>query len=401
MPSVVTDRANGTQNLSLAVLSPAQRFLSNLMQVALASDWRTPQQYFEHFGTRSLLEKLESDPPLRAKILIQATGVDERLALRKSAESAAEDLELALEEGLTDPSKLLALLPQEDQIRHLRPLAVWEFLTHDGFWKVDAEPHSKRAVAVRRVLQLLRAALDSGVLSLREVAYGVGLKRIATCLPQPDLQRIVENAFSRARAGQSLSEDELLSTIPLESLVEFVPLEHTWREVVEQRLLRGVGLGVTNGSADAPPSEVPPMTNEVLPRSLFELQQGLETPGEEELENLDEVLRVCEVLQAVGRLPNDASELSLAVLLSIESMYGELENARDEMERARAVREAFPNDALLRAGVTSLLRLLNPDVSEDALRQATSSALVNGLLYEEDRINRAHEDALYAGSAER
>ena len=96
-----------------------ERFLAAVVEYALSDGWRTSKDFPRHFSPRVLMESLGRDDDLRARVLMGTTRVNERLAQRKTIASAAEDLALALEEGLTDADKLVALIPADDRIRHL------------------------------------------------------------------------------------------------------------------------------------------------------------------------------------------------------------------------------------------------------------------------------------------
>lgn len=357
--------------------SRSERFLSQVLEFALTSDWRTPKDYFDHFGTRTVVEKLEHEPPLRTRLLVETTGVHERLAQRKSPESATEDLDIALEQGLTTAQQLMALIPNEDRVRHLDPKELWRFLMGAGSGGDSAESD---AITVERVTFLLRAALDCGVLTLRDIAHSIGLRRVSTCLPQAELQRVVEDSLSRAQQGHRLSEDELLSTIPLDSLVKYVPLAHTWSTVVEGPLLTRAGL--REGDSGAPVA---------ARKGGRPGADSAATEGGKAESNQAEMRRVCEALGALGRLPSDSHRLGLPVLLSIESMYAELQQTHEELRRRVVIREAFPNEGLLRLGVTALLHMLDPNLSREALESASTESLADTLLHEEQQITDAHQ----------
>jgi hypothetical protein len=99
--------------------SPSERFLAAVVEHAFSDGWRSPADFLRHFGPRVLLQGLAGDPALRIKFLVATTGVNERLAARKTEASAAEDLTLALDEGLTDADKVLALIPPSARVRQL------------------------------------------------------------------------------------------------------------------------------------------------------------------------------------------------------------------------------------------------------------------------------------------
>ncbi|MEO8181997.1 MAG: hypothetical protein ABI895_24450 [Deltaproteobacteria bacterium] len=442
-----------------------ERFLAVLVDYALADGWRSPGDFLRHFGPRTLMHSLAADEPLRVRLLTATTRVNERLAARKTTASAAEDLMIALEEGLTDPAKVLALIPPDDRVRYFDAAQLWSFLTEIEFWKGDkAEPEARERF-VRRVTFVLESALREGVLRVQDIADGIGFKRIASCLPRAELQRVVEHALSRAREGQRLTEEQLLEAVPLRALMNHIPLEHTWTEVVVGRLARPMQFLRTDAEESARPRRLPPpppsrnraagskgpsskparFDPSLLPESLLELQRGLEqnapassrSTGREELlddlvqlsaddseetiavelstrvdikahrdeedrhyaEAASELERVSSNLGGMGRLPASEPELTLPILLSIESMYAELRHASDDGDRYSIVRDAFPNQTHLRVALSALIQLLDPNsLNLESLREADGDALISMLLFAERRIGGHGAESSHNGS---
>jgi hypothetical protein len=434
--------------------SARERFLAAVVDFALAEGWRTPADFLRHFGPRTLMQGLAADLSLRVRVLTATTRVNERLAARKTTASAAEDLTIALDEGLTDANKLLALIPSDDRVRHLDAIQLWAFLTEVEFWKGESADPEERERLVRRVTFLLECGLREGVLRLQDIADGIGFKRIASCLPRAELQRVVEHALSRAREGQRLTEEQLLEAVPLRALMNHVPLEHTWNEVILTRLARPMQFLRPSPEDAARPRRLPPpppsrnkssskparFDPNLLPESLLELQRGLEQSAppstiaaqlelvqlsaddSEETINVElatrvdvkahrdeedrhyaeaasELERVSTTLSRIGRLPPAEPDLSLPILLSIESMYHELVDATDDGERYAVVRDAFPNQTHLRIALGALIGLLDPARrGSDALRDADADTLVQTLLFEESRRGSPGGDVRHQGS---
>jgi hypothetical protein len=429
-----------------------ERFLAAVLDFALADGWRTAKDFLRHFSPRVLVESLARDDELRARVLMGTTRVNERLALRKTIESAAEDLTLALEEGLTDADKLVALIPPDDRVRYLDASKLWGFLTEVEFWKSEGTDTRDRERYVRRVTFIVERALEQGVLRLQDLADGIGFKRIASCLPRAELQKVVEHALSQAREGQRLTEEQLLEAVPLRALMTHIPLDHTWTEVIVARLAKPLSfipptaeevarsrrLPPPPPSRSKGPSRTPPRYEALLSEPLLELQRGLErsTPPEEaQIEELvavsaddseetrlhveaetrvdvkalrdeandeprsNELERVTAALRQIGRLPSPDPEITLPILLSIESMYVELSQSHDETERYTIVRDAFPNHNHLRVALLALIRLLDPGrrSAEGGLAEADADLLIRTLLFEErhvgefDAMNGGHD----------
>jgi hypothetical protein len=93
-------------------------------------------------------------------------------------------------------------------------------------------------------------------------------------------------------------------------------------------------------------------------------------------------------LRSIGRLPDPDPELTLPILLSIESMYAELGQSSDETERYTVVRDAFPNQNHLRVALLALIRLLDPGrrSAEGGLADADADLLIRTLLFEERHV---------------
>jgi len=429
-----------------------ERFLAAVLDFALVDGWRTAKDFLRHFSPRTLMDSLSRDDRLRAQVLMGTTRVNERLAMRKTLESAAEDLALALDAGLTDPDKLLALIPPDDRVRYLEASKLWGFLTEVEFWKSEGTDTRDRERLVRRVTFIVERALEQGVLRLQDLADGIGFKRIASCLPRAELQKVVEHALSRAREGQRLTEEQLLEAVPLRALMTHVPLEHTWNDVIVARLAKPLQLIPPTPEEAARARRLPPPPpsrnrgssaqapryEALLSEPLLELQRGLErsTPPEEaQIEELvavsaddseetqlhveaetrldvkahrddigdehspSEPERVTAALRQIGRLPSPDPELTLSILLSIESMYAELSQSSDETERYTIVRDAFPNQNHLRVALLALIRLLDPGrrSAEGGLAEADADLLIRTLLFEErhvgdlDAVNGNHD----------
>ena len=106
------------------------------------------------------------------------------------------------------------------------------------------------------------------------------------------------------------------------------------------------------------------------------------------VEGQSELERVTASLRTIGRLPEPDPEITLPILLSIESMYVELSQSSDETERYTVVRDAFPNQNHLRVALLALIRLLDPGrrSAEGGLAEADADLLIRTLLFEERHV---------------
>src|SRR5882724_5307395 len=232
--------------------SASERFLSQTVVHALERGFRTPDDFLRHFRPADLMQGLEGAPDLRAKILIEGAGVHEKIARKKSTSSAAEDLKLALDEGVTNSAQLLTLLPPDDRVRYLDHKKLWAFTTEDEFWSpLNAEADVDRALS--RVVYLLENAIRENLLSLQVLTDGITFDSISTRLPLKELQKLVRHALKLGREKKPLSEQELLEAVPLKTLIGFIPLEHVFNNVLVEKVAKPSGFLGADGWESARP----------------------------------------------------------------------------------------------------------------------------------------------------
>lgn len=424
----------------------AERFLSQALAHAQANGFRTPDDFLRHFKPLDLMVALESAHELRAQILVQAAGVHQKIAIKKSTTSGAEDLRIAIEEGLTDAASILELFPADDRVRYLDGPRLWSFLIEDEFWStLNAEANRERAIG--RMTFTLENALREDLLSLADIADGITFEMLATRLPHKELQKLVSHALKLGRERKPLTEEALLDSVPLQSIVGYVPLEHVWKTVIVERVAKPAGFlngapgsepKVASPAASAPlppasslptPSPVvakrpsspppapvkeepaaeahksvpPPKPSSNAPRKpedsmaemaaaeddVDQLIQNAQRPAPEE----EARRRVLEKLAGISRLPPHHEALTTPVLLSIESMYAELLGASTDEARELCIRDSFPNPAQMSSALLALIELLDPsiDINDPVIRDADVDSLIKVVLFEErHRYEQAH-----------
>jgi hypothetical protein len=412
--------------------SPSDRFLAQTVVHTLERGFRTADDFLRHFKPMDLMQGLEGAPDLRAKILIEGAGVHEKIARKKSLASAAEDLKLALDEGVTNGVQLLGLLPPDDRVRYLDHKKLWAFTTEDEFWSpLNAEANVDGALS--RVVFLIENALRENLLSLQVLTDGITFDSISTRLPMKELQKLVRHALKLGREKKPLSEQELLESVPLKTLVGYIPLEHVFNNVLVEKVAKPAGF-IGGDGWDSRPSEklepkleakpdeqrksVPPpkpqqVTAAVLapkkedvkdePKKesdddeLDQLIQSTRPPAEEEARK-----RVVEKLTGLGRLPPRHDSLTTPILLSIESMYAELLTASSDDAREMCIRDSFPNQQQLTTALLALIELLDPtiDINDPVIKDADVDSLIKVVLFEErHRYEQAHPSARPAPAA--
>jgi hypothetical protein len=405
----------------------AERYLAKVMVSAFSEGWRKPEDFLRHFKPGDLMQRLEKVPDLRASILVKAAGVHERIVRKKSTGSAAEDLRIALDEGLTTPADLLDLFPVDDRVRHLERSKLWAFLTEEHFWEPNASAGAGQAVA--RMVYLLDAALGESLLSLQDVTDGITFETISARLPHKELQRVVKQALEAGRKKQPFGEDALFSVVALKDLLGHIPLDHVYKRVIVAKLAQPAGfigsaVGEEAWPEDDPASQKPqvePATEQPKAEakrgaphkpSKAEPKEAEETVTDDELEEVpvpsggsqssrppaeEEARRkVADRLSAINRLPPRHADLSTPILLSIDSMYSELLTAPTDEAREMCIRDSFPNEAHLSTALLALIELLDPsiDVNDPVIRDADAESLIKVVLFEE---RRRYEQANPAG----
>lgn len=388
------------------------RFLSRIIQHTLQNDWQTPDDFLQHFSPLLILQSLSQATALRAKILVGLANVHEKIAAKKSIESGAEDLRLALEEGVTTPEAMLEHFSADDRVKHLNASTLWTFMFEDPFYKTthaDGEPAHARAV--RRMAFLIECALDEQILKLEQLTDGIGFERIAERLPADEVRRLFVEALRRGRKGESLTERDLLDVVPLPILLRHVPLEVTWQNVIIDRIAKNNGWvegeptkGSEGPSASGssprsskraaepaalataePPAAPTAAATGASPASATE--EVSEPPRSDPASGAPDEARARAItrLKEIERLPPRHEELSTPILLSIESMYEDLLQANSDDERAECIRDSFPNETQLRIAMFALAELLEPsiDVSRPPICDADTDALVKLVVFEE------------------
>jgi hypothetical protein len=395
----------------------AERFLSRVAQHALKNAWQTPEGFVRHFGPTQLMQALAHADKLRARMLVELANVHERIAAKKSLDSAIEDIRLALEEGITTPQAVVECFAADDQVRYLKASTLWSCLFEELFFRFGPTDEEAKQRAIGRMAFLLDCAIEENLLSLKQFADGVGFEVMAEHLPSAELQRIVVSALQGGRQKQPLTEERLLELIPFPKLLGFLPLEVVWSRVIIERVAKTSGFvdagpespvsapPSTRGTSRPGPSSAAPPAPDSRPKSGIKKEEKSSPQVDVEVEEsellvsavdsavssnsagVDDEVRsgVIDRLRELERLPTRHADLSTPVLLSVESMYADLLQATTDEERSDCIRESFPNDAHLRTAMLALAELLEPsiDVTRPPISDADTDALVKLVVFEE------------------
>ena len=248
-----------------------ERFLAYAIEHAFETGLRTPQDFIRHFPPSVIMEGLAEQARLRAAILVLTTGLKQKIAEKKSWESAAEDLQIALDEGETDAESVVAVFDPDDRVRYLDSTRIWRFLAEGDFWNAGVADKPAHGLAKDNVAFMLERALGERLITHRDVVEGITVAELAKRLPKAELGKIIEGALTKAKSNSPFSEADLLREMPPFVLVEYVPLPHIWDTVVSQKIAAAHGYVAAAPpppvveTADAAPAAAP--TESLAPNS--------------------------------------------------------------------------------------------------------------------------------------
>jgi hypothetical protein len=229
-----------------------QRFLSQVVAHALETGLRTPKDFVRHFSPKAIMLALANQPRLRANVVVPTIGLNEKVALKKSAESLGEDLQIALDEGVVDEEAIVRLFGADDRVRYLDDKKLWAFLVDGDFWKATTGQPKDPAIAKRNIAYIVDCARTSGLITDHDIVEGLTLDRILDALPKTELAKLVRSAVTGGRHGKQFDDEALLGVLPASALLEHIPLPQIWDAVVVSRIALPHGF-VVRRSATPPP----------------------------------------------------------------------------------------------------------------------------------------------------
>jgi len=231
----------------VSVLKPGvESFLGRFLQSSLDKNWRTPTDFIRHFGPTELIAALADAPEVRSHLLVEAAGVHARIATKKSPESATEDLQIALDEGVATPEMIVALFPADDQARFLPRAKAWSYLTEQPFWS------DGRADSVSRVTFVVTTAVEEGLLTLEQVLQSLDLDALVDVLPPPELRAIMRYSLDLGRQGKSVTELGLLELLSMEKLFGFSSVARLWQDLIVELVATPCALNGASGAGRGP-----------------------------------------------------------------------------------------------------------------------------------------------------
>lgn len=229
-----------------------QRFLAFAIEHALLSGRRSAHDFIRHFPPEVIMEGMSDHPELRAGILAQTTGLKLKIAAKKSWQSAAEDLRIALSENETNPETVVTVFHPDDRIRYLDARRLWSFLVEGEFWNVAPTKSEDHRVAKQHIAFLLDRALTDKLVDHRAIIEGITVAELATRLPKAELGKIIEGALAAGQRKAPFTEVELWAALTAPVMVEYVPLGHLWNQVVVPKIAEAHGY--VNKDPTVPPA---------------------------------------------------------------------------------------------------------------------------------------------------
>ena len=387
-----------------ALESAEARFLSTCLSYTLDAGWLTPADLCEEFPPELLMMALEQAPELRARLLVDATGVHERVALRKSTGAAAEDLRLALDEGLCDADRVLEIVLVDDWVRLLDQRRLWTILIRDEFWLDNGER------AQQRMSQMLTTAMEQRLLELSVLLRAASPERLASDLPRELVEEVMVRALNAGLEGQLFEPEAFAQLIPIDAWLQYISLSHFWESVILEVVVPRAGLAPAKSTSSAQTSaasaKLPAPSGKAKKskarskqansakasssrsvRKEPESARGAMSQDEKQARS-----RAVHLLKKLDRVPGTVNELSTPALLGLETMYTELPKARSDEDKQECIIDAFPNEHLLEEALLPMAVLLDPRLTEGELirRGADASSLIALILFEERRrVNRS------------
>jgi hypothetical protein len=240
-------KPNGSGRAPSELPEAPQRFLSCVVEHGLSIGLREPEEFLHRFPPRSIMLALAGEPEIRARILEETVGLRRRIALRKSPESSGEDLQIAIDEDVTDAATVVSLLRPDERVRHLDHRALWSFVMAARPWL-----EKRSGVRLERVREhtafVLSTALDEDLITARDVVSAVSVPTMVQHLPRENVTSLLERALLGGRLGDAFTDDALLQALGVTTLVEHIPLATLWEWVIETKIAIPQGFALDEGS---------------------------------------------------------------------------------------------------------------------------------------------------------
>jgi hypothetical protein len=226
------------------------RFISHMIEHAFAIGRRTSRDFLRHFPPATIMDALKDQPLLRADILEAATGVKRKVALKKSATSSGEDLQIALDEGEAAAEDVIRLFRPDDRVRFLPRAKLWSFVIEGEFWNTNKTDKAGYERAQQHIAFLIDRGLKDMLLSHQDVIDGISIVKISQLMPRPELEMAMTSALAAGRRGQPFSDRDFYDALSSATITMHIPLPHLWDEVVHPCIAVEHGLAAAPAGAE-------------------------------------------------------------------------------------------------------------------------------------------------------
>ena len=259
----ITKEGSRTSTLSKG----RERFLAHVIEHGFEVGRRSPEDFVRHFPPTLIMEGLRDQPKLRANILVAATGLKEKVAIKKSWESCADDLQIALDEGETDATSVMKVFVMDDRVRYLDAKLLWSYVTEGEFWKISPSRQKEYAAAKSHMAFMLARALDDKLVTHADIVEGITVEELASRLPKSELGKIIKGALDCGKRNAPFTETDLLGSMPPDVLVNYMPLFQVWDSIIETKIAFEHGYAMKRKGEKVDTGDHPSATNNTLASS--------------------------------------------------------------------------------------------------------------------------------------
>lgn len=211
---------------------------------------RSAEEFIKAFPASVIMHSI-TNADLRAQILQVTGGTKVELGRKMSPRAAAEQLELTLTEGISDPATVLRYFPAEDRVKSLKAMSLWTFIAEQRWWEYpDTQP--ERTESAKTAMEIaIDQALKLGLIGPRALVEAIGF---ATFFADAKKEAIVD-AFEIIMSSDQVDRfGELLGLYSPEYIASHVPLVILWEEVIHPLIAVKYGL-VEDSQSPSPPEE--------------------------------------------------------------------------------------------------------------------------------------------------
>jgi hypothetical protein len=146
----------------------------------------------------------------------------------------------------------VSLLESDDRVRYLDHKALWSYVTEGEFWKVSPSRQKEYAAAKGHMAFMLTRALEDRLLTHADIVGGITVDELASRLPKSELGKIIKGALECGKRGAPFTEADLLGSMPLDTLVNYLPLFQVWDAIIDTKI--AAEHGYSSASAPKNPS---------------------------------------------------------------------------------------------------------------------------------------------------